>query len=409
MRVRLFWQLLATFAFLNVFAIGGTIGLIGAQFRQISSETLPVTLEGMRQTWADPLADYYVAHGESWEGVHRRLEAMLAAQPWVSASSVRYLLLDSNGRPVAQGGARDTDLSTVPQVEGVPIQANGVRVGTLVVLPARQEHEHRWDSWREGRDLPALVQPAAPVPPEAPDRPMPQWTVEQRVGRSFGLVAFGIGSVTLGLAVIVSRRISAPLRRLTRAAQQVAAGDLRVQVPGSSIQEVDALACAFNQMAADLLHEDQLRRNMTADIAHELRTPLTIIKGKLEGILDGVYPGSAEHVAPVLEEADLLERLVEDLRVLSLAEAGQLPLYREEVPVAELLEDVERSFAAEAAQQNVALRVDVAPGVQPVEVDPQRMQQVLGNLVTNSLRYTPGGGRIELRAAQHDGMVRIAA
>jgi two-component system OmpR family sensor kinase/two-component system sensor histidine kinase BaeS len=197
------------------------------------------------------------------------------------------------------------------------------------------------------------------------------------------------------------------LRRLTRAARQVAGGDLRVEVPGSSIQEVDALAQAFNQMAHNLLHADQLRRNMTADIAHELRTPLTIIKGKLEGILDGIYPGTAQHIAPVLEEANLLERLIDDLRLLSLAEAGQLPLHREEVDVRELLESVRLSFAREAARNNVDLNVDVAPDTPAVDVDAQRMQQVLGNLVTNSLRYTPTGGRVELRAASEDHTVHI--
>ncbi|HZB94870.1 MAG TPA: ATP-binding protein, partial [Herpetosiphonaceae bacterium] len=170
---------------------------------------------------------------------------------------------------------------------------------------------------------------------------------------------------------------------------------------------VDALAQAFNQMARDLLRADQLRRNMTADIAHELRTPLTIIKGKLEGILDGIYPGTAEHIAPVLEEANLLERLIDDLRLLSLAEAGQLPLHREEVDVRELLGSVRLSFARESARHGVDLTVDVVPDTPAVDVDAQRMQQVLGNLVANSLRYTPQSGRIELRAAPQDHTVRI--
>jgi two-component system OmpR family sensor kinase/two-component system sensor histidine kinase BaeS len=205
----------------------------------------------------------------------------------------------------------------------------------------------------------------------------------------------------------MSRRISAPLAAMTKAARRVAAGDLSVKAPGSSIQEVDALARAFNSMAAGLQHADQLRRNMTADIAHELRTPLTIIKGKLEGILDGVYPGTPEHIAPVLEEAGLLERLIEDLRLLSLAEAGQLPLHREEVPVAELLDDVQRKFASPATAQQIAITVDAAADLPTVDIDPQRMQQVLGNLVANSLRHTPPGGQIDLGAIRHNGGVAI--
>jgi two-component system OmpR family sensor kinase/two-component system sensor histidine kinase BaeS len=195
---------------------------------------------------------------------------------------------------------------------------------------------------------------------------------------------------------------------MTRAAQQVASGDLAVDVPGSSILEVDTLARTFNSMAATLRREDQLRRNMTADIAHELRTPLTVIKGKLEGILDGVYPGTASHIAPVLEETNLLERLVEDLRLLSLAEARELPLHLEIVDIAGLLDDTRRSFAREAAAQDVELVVSAPETLAPVELDPQRMQQVLGNLVANSLRHTPAGGRVDLRAEQRNGTVRVA-
>ncbi len=234
--------------------------------------------------------------------------------------------------------------------------------------------------------MPELVEPAI------------QREFQHRIGRSFMLVALAIGSMTLGLSVIMSRRIAAPLAHLTHAAGKVAAGDLHVASPGSSVQEVDRLSRAFNTMAENLRHEDQLRRNMPADIAHELRTPLTIIKGKLEGILDGVYPPTDTHVTPVLEEVVLLERLVEDLRLLSLAEARQLPLHVEQVNVADLLEDTYRSFVREARAQEVQLSVEVAEDTASITVDPQRMQQIFGNLVANSLRHTPAGGRIELRA-----------
>jgi signal transduction histidine kinase len=146
---------------------------------------------------------------------------------------------------------------------------------------------------------------------------------------------------------------------------------------------------------------------MTADIAHELRTPLTIIKGKLEGIMDGVYAPNAEHIGPVLEEANLLERLIDDLRVLSLAEAGQLPLFREDVPLSDLLADARAAFAREAAAAQITLAVEATHAGALLHVDPQRMQQVLGNLLGNSLRYTSSGGRVILGGSAHDGTATI--
>ena len=228
-----------------------------------------------------------------------------------------------------------------------------------------------------------------------------------QIGRAFIGVALTLGTVMLGLAVFVSRRISAPLGKVNAAARRVAGGDLHAEVPGSSIYELDALATSFNQMTADLRNADELRRNMTADIAHELRTPLTIIKGKLEGIVDGVYEANPEHVGQVLEEANLLERLIDDLRILSLAEAGRLPLYKEELAVADLLADVQRSFARLAATQDIALTVQDVPANVRILADPQRMQQVLGNLLSNSLRYTAAGGQITVGATHGDGSVTI--
>lgn len=397
MRIRLFWQLIGAFAILIIFGIGGTVALTGAVFRQITQRTYPSAIVAIESSWTQPLGDYYLAHDRSWSGVDTRLEALLQGQKWSLGQPAGYVLWDENGQVVSEENVTDRKQSTAPTIdEGEPIIINGTQVGTFVLLPRTNR-----GPWNRQNDTPPFSIPVAPPSPPSPA------VMEQQIGRAFLLVAISIGSVTLGLAAIVSRRISAPLGQLTGAARRVAAGDLTVQVPRSSIREVDSLALAFNQMAADLQHADILRRNMTADIAHELRTPLTIIKGKLEGILDGIYPGTAEHIAPVLEESNLLERLIDDLRLLSLAEARQLPLHREDMPVKELLEAVERKFAGPAEEQHVALHIDIAPGLPELDIDAQRMQQVLGNLVANSLQYTPAGGTIELSAFQQDGTVRI--
>ena len=146
----------------------------------------------------------------------------------------------------------------------------------------------------------------------------------------------------------VFRGYALPLADVMTAADQVADGNLSVRLTERGSREFQRLANSFNRMTAELERTDQQRRNLTADIAHELRTPLHIIQGNLEGVLDGIYEPTTEHIETTLEETRLLARLVEDLRILSLAEAGELPLEDERVEVAELLTDVITSFSGVA-------------------------------------------------------------
>jgi two-component system sensor histidine kinase BaeS len=212
------------------------------------------------------------------------------------------------------------------------------------------------------------------------------------------------------LAVGAFRGIAAPLADVMAAADAVARGDLSVRVPLShGPSEFGRLAESFNRMIEELERADQQRRNLTADVAHELRTPLHIIQGNLEGILDDVYQPTEEHISATLDETRLLARLVDDLRTLSLAEAGQLPLVWEPVDVAELLADVGTSFSgqAEAAGIDLRIKADGDPSAMTITADVGRLDQVLGNLMANALRYTPAGGTITLRAEPVDGGVRI--
>jgi two-component system OmpR family sensor kinase/two-component system sensor histidine kinase BaeS len=220
------------------------------------------------------------------------------------------------------------------------------------------------------------------------------------------------------------RGIATPLADVMAAADAVAEGDLsvRVPVPEYGRGEFSRLAESFNHMTEELERADQQRRNLTADVAHELRTPLHIIQGNLEGIL--VYEPTAEHITATLDEARALARLVDDLRLLSLAEAGQLPLVREPVGVTELLADVSTSFSGQAEALGIALCVEpalnlsngpalslsngTAPSPLTIIADVGRLDQVLSNLTANALRHTPSGGTITLRAEPVEGGVRIS-
>ena len=234
--------------------------------------------------------------------------------------------------------------------------------------------------------------------------------------RTVLLVALLCG-VPLGFLILTGivvgwafRRYGTPVVDVMAAAEAVAEGDLSVRVREDRPGELGRLARSFNRMTGELERAEQQRRNLTADVAHELRTPLHIIQGNLEGLLDRVYQPTPEHINATLEETRLLARLVEDLQTLSLAEAGQLPLHKLRLSAFDLLQDAATSFAGQAAELEISLEViaPAAPAELEVEVDPDRMGQVLNNLVANALRYTPNNGKIVLSAQAIEGGVRLS-
>jgi signal transduction histidine kinase len=225
----------------------------------------------------------------------------------------------------------------------------------------------------------------------------------------FLLVGLAIAAFALAVGLGLSRVMSRPLVNLTTATRAVAAGDLSIRVPTRCPGEIGELAKAFNQMAQELARADDLRRDLTTDVAHELRTPLSVIRGKLEGVLDGVYPATPEHLQPILEETKLLAHLVEDLRLLALAEAGQLGLEKRPMDVRDLLQDAHVNFSPQASDRGVTLALDLPPELPEVMADWRRIAQVLGNLLTNALRHTPQGGLVTLSAALKEPSSEAAA
>ncbi len=235
----------------------------------------------------------------------------------------------------------------------------------------------------------------------------------------FWLSVCGLPLFILMLLRFVGRRAFAgvgTVAQVMAAADKVAEGDFTVRVlekegrSGRRHGRFARLARSFNQMTAALQQADEQRRNLTADVAHELRTPLHIIQGNLEGILDGVYEATPEHIQATLEETHLLARLVEDLHTLAQAEAGQLSLHLAPVDITELLADAQTSFSGLAEEKGVKLTVtfEGKPAELTINGDAGRLDQVLGNLVSNALRHTPPGGDVTLHAARLDGMVQIA-
>ena len=208
-----------------------------------------------------------------------------------------------------------------------------------------------------------------------------------------GLVGAGL---SLLLALFLAYRLLHPVRDLTRAARRVEAGDFSQRVPVHGSDELAQLSNTFNQMASSLQKSQESRRAMTADIAHELRTPLAVQMAHLEALQDGIYPLTPESLDPILEQNRLLNHLVEDLRTLALADAGQLKLELVQTDLQTLAGRVAERFRAQASTQQVDIQLSLTPGCPSILVDPTRIEQVLNNLLSNALRYTPSGGKIDL-------------
>ena len=213
--------------------------------------------------------------------------------------------------------------------------------------------------------------------------------------------------MALLVGLFLSRYFLRPLTELTAAIRAMRKGDLSQQVQVRTHDELGELAQAFNQMSADIHRVNQLRKQMTADIAHDLRTPLTVIMGYLEGMSDGTLKATPQRLEAMYNETVVLKRLIDDLRTLSLADAGELKLVYQVLQPRELLEQVEQSFEPLAAEQQVALKVQADADLPDVQVDRERMVQVLANLVSNALRYTPAGGSVTLRARQASDNVQL--
>ncbi len=229
-----------------------------------------------------------------------------------------------------------------------------------------------------------------------------------RVNRWLLWSGLGTGAIALLLAFFLARQITAPVRRLTQAAHNMSSGDLRQRVDVSNRDELGELAGAFNHMAERLELNEQQRRLMMADIAHELRNPLTVMQGKLEGLMDGVLPLDQEQVGTVYDQTLLLSRLVDDLRLLSLAQAGQLPLEKAEVDMGSLVSRVVDDFRPLAQDRSVTLDAKLNSQSLEATVDSQRMGQVLSNLLSNAVRHTGEDTAVTVEVAQVNGSVQVA-
>ncbi len=347
------------------------------------------------------LVDYYTAKG-SWDGIvtawtqiesdlpHPTPPAIAAGpgnpQPYSNQSPVRdrrrlFGLSDAQGNvlvSISPSFPPGTRIDPAVLKQGTPIQVKGSLVGTILTVPAQ-----------------------------------PNFTPEENLflTRTNDALLYATLSALLAaliVGILLARTLIRPLQALTQAAENMAQGDLEQKVTVKSRDEIGQLAKAFNWMSQEVSRSNQLRRQMTADIAHDLRTPLTVIAGYIESMQDGVLAPTPERLALIYTEIERLQNLVTDLRTLSLADAGELPLNCQPISPKYLLERAEALFEHQAEQQKVALCIQVDDSLPQIRLDEARMMQVFGNLISNSLRYTPEAGEIILSAQKVENGIEMS-
>jgi signal transduction histidine kinase len=312
----------------------------------------------------------------------------------IVANAEGQIVADSRGQLVGQSARQELDSPNAR------ITHDGVPVGALYA---------RFPGPGAGRGRRGFLDGAwiAPLTVRLPGVDPASEVFLSALNRTLLLVAVVAGLAALALSLLLSRRILGPVEALTTAARRMEKGDLAQRVDVQSKDEIGQLARAFNAMAEGLARLEELRRNMVTDVAHELRTPLSNVRGYLEAFRDGVIEPDPAAIDSVYEEAMLLNRLVDDLQELSLAEAGQLRLDRRTVDLDDVVSRTTEGLQARAAAKDIVLTTDLPADLPLVDVDPHRIVQILGNLLGNALTHTPSGGEIRLTAGKTDAEVEL--
>ena len=333
-----------------------------------------------RNSIVSALADYYGKNG-TWDGIDMALQAPgLTPPPRLFSGGGRFFSLVDGTNHVVLAGIGDNVGDLLPQSDiqhGIPIKVNGKVVGTMITR-----------------------QPSINVNPAEKD-------FLNHVMQVYLLSALGVIVVGLLLAFLLSRTLMRPIRELTAATHAISAGELKQDVPVRSRDELGELAASFNRMNAALVRSTELRRQMTADIAHELRTPVSVIMGHAEAVHDGVMEPSLESFEIIRDEVERLDSLIEDLRTLSRADAGELPIEFQPVSVGKLLEKVQTMHKQHADRKKITFDLQLQAGLPEISADPGRLVQVFSNLVDNALLYTPEGGHILISAQVVDDGVEV--
>jgi len=339
-------------------------------------------LEQQRANFTTLVTDYYQQNG-SLNGLNRYINTTLRANPpqpnqknpdpTVPDRRNIFGFADTNGIVIVPLQPQFSLGQRIPAniiARNTPLNVNGVFIGTIL------------------------------SPPSPPGLTPQEQAYLQRTNQALTYAAIGAAALALIVGFLLARTLTRPLRALTDATEKMAGGELSQQVTVNSKDEIGELADSFNRMSREVTRSNQLRKQMTADIAHDLRTPLTVIAGYVESMRDGDLAPTPERLDAIYAEIERLQRLVSDLRLLAVTDAGELRLNLAPVNPQALLERVAASFKLSAEQKGITLRVQTDAPLPDLTADESRLDRVLSNLVSNAIRHTPAGGTVSILATR---------
>jgi signal transduction histidine kinase len=374
-----------TLAFLLVGLIGA--GIVAVMVRnRTQNEFGRLILDQNQRFLINGLTRYFQEHG-SWEGVESIFrpgpDAPPAVRDFLSNWETRrnlFIITDSDG-VIVFGAIEDLGKQMSPsrQRGGIPLLIEGENIGWLLFRPTLTR-------WRPGTLEGDFL-----------------FTINNAIVLS-AIVAVVIALVVGGVLAYTMTR---SLRELKAATIELAEGKLGYQVEVRSKDEIGDLATSFNRMSLELAHSNELRQRMTADIAHDLRTPMSVIMGYTEALNDGKLQATPDMYAVMHSESLLLSRLIDDLKTIALVDAGELPLMMQKVSPIVLLKRTADAHRGQAEREQISISISASSEMPDIEVDVERMVQVLGNLMSNAIRYTPQGGEIFLSADEGESGVRL--
>ncbi len=384
---RLWLRLALSFLIVTWLVVGVVALMVSASVQSnFSDYVLKTNIARFGQDLVAQVEAYYTANG-TWEGSG----TLLPERGGGSGSGggggsqevrgAQLFIADSGGIVVAatQPDWVGQPLATLGTTRNIDIRVNGRLVGIL------------------GEQTPGSL---------VIDEAEQQFSQETTSGLLLTALFGGVAAFLLG--ILVSYSLTRPLQRLTDAVSDWTVHDLGQQVVVSGTDEMRRMAGAFNTLSGRLGEGEQARRQMAADIAHELRTPVTIMRGHLEAMMDGVYPLDTAHLGVAYDQVLHLNRLVEDLRLLTLAEAGHLPLNQARLKLVTLIQQAAERFEPLAQDAGITLEVEIPDSLPDVYADSHRLLQVFDNLLTNALRHTPEKGRIAVRAKQTADTIKVS-
>ena len=363
------FRLVVGFALVLALALGSVSFYVGYAAKQ-ETDLFQQEVEEARTARIEQVVSRYYAARQGWAGLQPTLEQAGSLYGW------RIVVSDPQGRTVGDSHQR-LAIPAIP-LRGtrhgsrlLPIMISGSQVGSVAIAPI---------------DVPEI----APEPPLS--------RLVSAINRSLLWTGLAAGAAGILLVSLVSRQVLAPVRALSSAARNLGQGDLSQRVSSGLRDEIGELSLTFNSMAEGLERAEQQRRNLMADVAHELRTPLSNIQGYLEAVRDGLLQPDNATMDTIYQQVQHLSRLVEDLRLLALAEAGTLRLDQVPDSLEEVLRRSLEAVRPRAEAKGLSISLELPPQLPLVHMDRTRIAQVVGNLLENAVLHTPEGGRVTLSA-----------